>query len=102
RDQTCRELAELMRAQAAGRRLRRDPVDDATVLALLARARHATADRRRRCEFVVVRDPDIRHQLARTYRQGWSIYKRVLRTRSHDDAVLEGRRWWSGALVVWQ
>ena len=29
-----------------------------------------------------MRDPDVRHQLARTYRQGWSIYKRVLRTRS--------------------
>ena len=37
----------------------------------------ATAGQRRRCEFVVVRDPDVRHQLARTYRQGWSIYKRV-------------------------
>jgi nitroreductase len=92
-DQTYRELAELMRAQAAGRRLLSDPIDDATVLSLLELAGHATSDRRRRCEFVVVRDPDIRHQLARTYRQGWSIYKRVLRTRSHDDAVLEARQW---------
>jgi nitroreductase len=92
-DSTFHELAELMRAQAAGRRLRSDPIDDATVLSLLELARHATADRRRRCEFIVVRDPDIRHQLARTYRQGWSIYKRVLRTRSHDDAVLEARQW---------
>ncbi len=58
------------------------PIDDDTVLELLELAGHATADRRRRCEFVVVRDPDVRHQLARTYRQGWSIYKRVLRTRS--------------------
>src|SRR4051794_26729381 len=87
------DLASVMRAQAAGRRLRPEHIDDATVLSLLELARHATADRRRRCEFVVVRDPDIRHQLARTYRQGWSIYKRVLRTRSHDDAVLEARQW---------
>ena len=45
---------------------------------------------RRRCEFVVVRDPDVRHQLARIYRQGWSIYKRVLRSRSGDDAAPRG------------
>ena len=87
------EVATLMRAQTAGRRLLNDPIDDATLLSLLELASHATSDRRRRCEFVVVRDPDIRHQLARTYRQGWSIYKRVLRTRSHDDAVLEARQW---------
>jgi nitroreductase len=90
---TFEEVATLMRAQTAGRRLLSDPIDDATLLSLLELASHATSDRRRRCEFVVVRDPDIRHQLARTYRQGWSIYKRVLRTRSHDDAVLEARQW---------
>lgn len=87
------EIASVMRAQTAGRRLRSDPIDDDTVLALLDLASHANADRRRRCEFVVVRDPDVRHQLARTYRQGWSVYKRLLRTRSHDDALLEARQW---------
>jgi nitroreductase len=87
------DVAALMRSQTAGRRLRSDPVDDDTVLSLLELAAHATADRRRRGEFIVVRDPDVRHQLARTYRQGWSIYKRVLRTRSHDDAALEARQW---------
>jgi nitroreductase len=87
------DVAALMRAQSPGRRLRADPIDDATVLALLDLAAQAVADRRRRSLFVVVRDPDVRHQLARTYRQGWSIYKRVLRTRSHDDALLEARQW---------
>jgi nitroreductase len=87
------EVASLMRAQTAGRRLRNDPIDDATVLSLLELAAYATPDGRRRCEFVVVRDPDVRHQLARTYRQGWSIYKRVLRSRSHDDDALEARQW---------
>jgi nitroreductase len=87
------EVAGLMRAQTAGRRLRNDPIDDATVLELLELATHATAERRRRCEFVIVRDSDVRHQLARTYRQGWSIYKRVLRTRSGDDALLDARQW---------
>jgi nitroreductase len=81
-DDTFEEVAALMRAQSAGRRLKSDPIDDDTVLDLLELARYATADRRRRTEFVVVRDPDVRHQLARTYRQGWSIYKRVLRERS--------------------
>ena len=91
--ETFDDISALMRAQTAGRRLRSDPIDDGTVLDLLELARYATADRRRRTEFVVVRDPDVRHQLARTYRQGWSIYKRVLRTRSHEDAVLEARQW---------
>ena len=69
------DVAGVVRAQTAGRRLRSDPLDDATVLELLELAGHATADYRRRCEFVVVRDPEVRHQLARTYRQGWSVYK---------------------------
>ncbi len=87
------DVATLMRAQTAGRRLRDDPVDDETLLTLLDLAGRAIADNRRRGEFVVVRDPDIRHQLARTYRQGWSIYKRILRSRAHDDATLEARQW---------
>jgi nitroreductase len=86
-------VADLMRTQSAGRRLRNEPLDDETVLALLELASCATADKHRRVAFVVVRDPDVRHQLARTYRQGWSVYKRVLRTRSSDDAVLEARQW---------
>jgi nitroreductase len=92
-DSLYEELADLMRAQAPGRRLKHDPVDDDTVLELVDLAGRAVLDRRRRCEFLVVKDPDVRHQLARTYRQGWSIYKRVLRTRSSDDAVLEARQW---------
>ena len=82
-----------MRAQAPVRRLRPDPIDDDTVLTLLELASRATAGQRRRCEFVVVRDPDVRHQLARVYRQGWSVYRRVLRTRAGDDALLEARQW---------
>ena len=86
-------VAELMRSQTAGRRLLDDPIDDATLLELLDLASRATADHPRRGEFVVVRDPDIRHQLARTYRQAWSVYKRFLRTRASDDATLEARQW---------
>jgi len=87
------DVAELMRAQAAHRRLRNDPIDDDTVLSLVDLAAHATAGRSQRCAFIVVRDPDVRHQLARTYRQGWSIYKRILRSRASSDALLEDRQW---------
>jgi nitroreductase len=86
-------IAAIMRAQAPVRRLRSDPIDDDTLLTLLELASHATAGSRRRCEFVVVRDPDVRHQLARAYRQGWSIFRRVLSTRDREDAVLEARQW---------
>lgn len=86
-------LSDVMRAQAPVRSLRPDPIDDETLLGLLELASHATAGKRRRCEFVVVRDPDVRHQLARIYRQGWSVYKRVLRTRSSADALLASRQW---------
>jgi nitroreductase len=87
------EIARAMRSQAPGRRLTMDPVDDVTVLELLELASHAVAGRPRRCEFVVVRDPDVRHQLARMYRQGWSVYKRVLRSRASADATLAARQW---------
>jgi nitroreductase len=86
-------LATVIRAQAPVRRLGSDPIDDDTVLTLLELASRATAGQRRRCEFVVVRDPDVRHQLARAYRQGWSVYRRFLRTRSSEDALLESRQW---------
>jgi nitroreductase len=86
-------LASLMRSQAPVHRLAPDPIDDATILTLLDLATCATAGQRRRVEFVVVRDPDVRHQLARAYRQGWSVYRRVLHTRAGDDAVLEARQW---------
>ena len=85
-------VAALMREQAPTRRFLPDPVDDDTLLALIELASHGGAQRRRRCEFVIVRDPDVRHQLARIYRQGWSLYKRVLRSRA-DDALVRARQW---------
>src|SRR4029079_19650816 len=86
-------LADVMYAQAPVRRLLPDPVDDDTVLTLLDVASRATAGQRRRVEFCVVRDPEVRHQLARSYRQGWSIYRRVLHSRLGDDALLAARQW---------
>jgi nitroreductase len=86
-------IAAVMREQVPARRLAADPIDDDTVLAVLDLASRAGAGNRWRCEFVVVRDPDVRHQLARIYRQGWSVYRRFLLTRSGDDAELEARQW---------
>jgi nitroreductase len=86
-------LAAVMRAQAPARHLARDPIDDGTVLSLLELAGQAGSYSRWRCEFVVVRDPDVRHELAVIHRQGWSIYRRVLRTPRGGDAELEARQW---------
>ena len=60
------------------RRLRSDPVDDETVLELLRLAVKApTGSNAQNWEFVVVRDPDVKHQLARLNRQAWSLYRRL-------------------------
>ncbi|MCU1430741.1 MAG: nitroreductase [Actinomycetia bacterium] len=88
-------VADVMRTQGPVRRVVAGEIDDDTLLELLELASHASSDSHRRCEFVVVRDPDVKHQLARANRQGWSVYKRVLRTRSQDDAMVESRQWLS-------
>jgi nitroreductase len=82
-----------MRTQGPSRRILPGPIDDATILELLELATHAASEYHRRCEFLVVRDPEVKHQLARANRQGWSIYKRFLRSRSHADEQLESRQW---------
>jgi nitroreductase len=70
--------------------LSNEPVDDATVLACIDLAAQATAGAHRRCEFLVLRDGDRKHQLARIYRQGWSVYRRLLRLRG---APVAARQW---------
>jgi len=79
-------LAEAMRTQRAVRRLRPDPVDDETVLAVLELATKApTGSNQQGWEFVVVRDPDVKHALARLNRQAFSVYRRVARNRARGD-----------------
>jgi nitroreductase len=93
-DRLSAPVADVMRTQGpTSRVLRTAEIDDPTVLELLELASHASSDSHRRCEFVVVRDPEVKHQLARANRQGWSVYKRVLRSRSHADEVVESRQW---------
>jgi nitroreductase len=79
-------LEDAMRTQRAVRRLRPDPVDDETLLAVLELATKApTGSNTQGWEFVVVRDPDVKHALARLNRQAFSLYRRMARTRARGD-----------------
>ena len=83
-------MVEAMETQRAIRRLSSDPVDDATVRRLLELAVKApTGSNLQSWEFVVVRDPDVKHQLARLNRQAWAIYRRFSRRRARADYKLE-------------
>ena len=79
-------FADAMATQRAVRRLRPDPVDDETVLALLRLAVKApTGSNLQGWEFLVVRDPDVKHQLARLNRQAWSLYRRVAKRKARGN-----------------
>jgi len=81
-------LAEAMATQRAVRRLLPDPVDDDTVLELLRLAvRAPSGSNGQNWEFVVVRDPDVKHQLARLNRQAWSISRRRYGRKPLDKAT---------------
>ena len=79
-------LAEAMSTQRAVRRLRTDPVDDETLMAVLELAvRAPTGSNAQSWEFIVVRDGDVKHQLARLNRQAWSVYRRFARGKARGD-----------------
>ena len=79
-------LADAMETQRAVRRLRSDPVDDETVLALIRLAvKGPTAGNLQGFEFVVVRDPGVKHQLARLNRQAWSLYRRSMKRKARGN-----------------
>jgi nitroreductase len=91
-------LADAMRTQRAVRRLTHEPVDDDIVLELLRLAVKApTGSNLQGWEFVVVRSPDVKHQLARLNRQAWSVYRRFARSRARGDLsqarILAAVRW---------
>jgi len=79
-------LSEAMETQRAVRRLLPDPVDDATILRVIELATKApTGSNLQNWEFVVVRDPDVKHQLARLNRQAWSVYRRLGKRKARND-----------------
>ena len=91
-------LVEAMETQRAVRRLLPDPVDDDTVLRVLELATKApTGSNLQSWEFVVVRDPDVKHQLARLNRQAWSIYRRLgkrkARATSPRSKIIDAVQW---------
>jgi nitroreductase len=82
-------LVEAMSTQRAIRRLRSDPVDDEVVLRCIELATRApTGSNRQGWEFVVVRDPEVKHQLARLNRQAWSVYRRLGAKRARREASM--------------
>jgi nitroreductase len=92
-------LEEAMETQRAVRRLLPDPVDDETVRRLLELAvRAPTGGNQQGWEFVVVRDPEVKHQLARLNRQAWAVMKRMYGRTARNDPKL-GR---SVDAVQWQ
>jgi nitroreductase len=91
-------LVEAMETQRAVRRVLPDPVDDATILRVLELATKApTGSNLQNWEFVVVRDPDVKHQLARLNRQAWSIYRRLgkRKAKGHEPTlrIIEAVQW---------
>jgi nitroreductase len=91
-------LVEAMETQRAVRRLLPDPVDDATILRVLELATKApTGSNLQNWEFVVVRDPDVKHQLARLNRQAWSIYRRLgkRKAKGHEPTlkIIDAVQW---------
>ncbi|MCZ7525696.1 MAG: nitroreductase family protein [Acidimicrobiia bacterium] len=82
-------VALAMETQRAIRRLLPDPVDDDTVLRCIELAMGApSGGNAQPWEFVVVRDPTVKHQLARLNRQAWSVYRRLGWFRIRREARL--------------
>jgi nitroreductase len=90
-------LVDAMETQRAVRRLKSDPVDDETLLRVLELATKApTGSNRQGWEFVVVRDPDVKHQLARLNRQAWSVYRRLAKLHVRTEAnqkIVDAVQW---------
>lgn len=81
-----------MRTQRAIRRLKSDPVDDALVLHLIELALRApTGSNAQNWEFILVKDPAVKADLARLNRLAWSVYGGIgkLLARRRGDAAAQ-------------
>jgi len=85
-------LGEAMMTQRAVRRVYSDPVDDAVVLKCIELAQRApTGNDGQNWEFIVVRDRDVKEELAKRYRQAWKVQRGVvLRRRLKTDPAIAG------------
>jgi nitroreductase len=91
-------LREAMQTQRSIRRLRPDPVDDDVLFRCLELATRApTGGNNQSWHWVVVRDPDVKAALARSYRQAWRLYGRAGRilTRGNERMrrILDAVQW---------
>ncbi len=92
-------LAAAMRTQRAVRRLLPDPVDDDVVLRCIELATRApTGSNKQQWEFVVVRDAEVKHQLARLNRQALAVGRRLEAKRHRNDPAAQRNL----AAVRWQ
>lgn len=82
-------LSEAMTTQRAVRRVLPDPVDDAIVLRCIELGLKApTGSNGQNWEFVVVKDVEVKAQLAARYRQSWRIYGGMgQRMAAGDDSM---------------
>jgi nitroreductase len=79
-------LDQAMETQRAIRRLKPDPVDDEIVLRLIEYALKApTGSNGQNWEFIIVKDPKVKKELARINRQVWRLYGRVGLRRTQND-----------------
>jgi nitroreductase len=75
-------LREAMETQRAIRRLKPDPVDDELIVRCIEMALKApTGGNAQNWEWIVVRDPSVKANLARLYRQAWRLYGGLGRIR---------------------
>jgi nitroreductase len=91
-------LREAMQTQRAIRRLKPDPVDDEVILRCLELACKApTGSNAQNWHWIVVRDPEVKAKLARSYRQAWRIYGGLGRMRAGGDEkmrkVIDAVQW---------
>jgi len=92
-------LVEALSTQRAIRRLLPDPVPDDVVLKCIELATKApTGSNKQEWEFVVVRDAEVKHQLARLNRQALAVGRRVEAKKHRTDPA--ARR--NLAAVRWQ
>lgn len=79
-------LNEAMETQRAIRHLKPDPVNDEVVLRLIDLALRApTGSNAQSWEFIIVRDPKIKKELARLNRQAWQFGRRFARWTTGDS-----------------
>src|SRR4051794_28771623 len=91
-------LVDAMMTQRAVRRVLPDPVDDAVVLKCIELALRApTGSNGQNWEFIVVKDPGVKAQFAKRYRQAWVPYGAIARrVAAGDDTnmrILRATQW---------